>query len=121
MNKKGFTLVELLAVIVVILTLSLLVTPKVINIINENRTKGYKEIERRLEEAAAKYITQEYVGTNSVTITKDELIQKGYIEEIYDLKDKTECEASVIVSDLSGVTQFYVTLNCPNYNIGGGG
>lgn len=116
-NKRGFTLVELLAAIVVILILSLLATPKVQDIINGNRNKSYKEIERRLEEAASKYIVEEYISYNSntVTITKDELIAKKYIDDVYDLKDKTECDAYVVVSNLSGMADFDAVLDCSNY------
>ena len=117
MNKKGFTLVELIATIAIILLLGLIVTPKVMNVINENRIKGYEEIERRLEEAAGKYIIENYTDSSLpfIKIEKNQLIEGKYIDEIYDLKDKSVCDAYVIVSDLNNVASFKPILNCSNY------
>lgn len=117
MNKKGYTLVELLATITIILLLALIAVPIVMDLVNDNRIRGYKEIERRLEEAAGKYIVEKYVSSESETIqiTKDELIDAKYIDEVYDLKDNSECEAYVNVSNLSGIAEFQVVLTCSNY------
>ena len=116
MKKNAFTLIELIVVIAILLMLTLLVTPKINKIIEENRTKSYKEIEQRLEEAAGKYIIENYVGSNNVTITKQQLIDGKYIGEIYDLKDNTVCDASVAVSNLQGIANFSVSLTCSNYH-----
>lgn len=120
MNKKGFTLVELIATIAIILLLGLIATPKVMDIINENRVKGYKEIERRLEEAAGKYIIENYVDSSLpfIKIEKNQLIEGKYIDEIYDLKDKSVCDAYVMVSDLNKTADFNVMLQCANYTSG---
>ena len=118
MNKKGFTLVELIATIAIILLLGLIVTPKVMNIINENRIKGYKEIERRLEEAAGKYIIENYTDSSApyIRIEKNQLLEGKYIDEIYDLKDKSVCDAYVNVSNMSYVASFKAILDCSNYD-----
>lgn len=115
--KKGFTLVEILAVIVIIGLLGLLITPKIKSIISSNREKSYKEIERRLEEAAGKYITENYIDSsvNEITITKDDLINNNYIDEIYDLKDGSVCSASVFVTNLDKIASFKANLDCSNY------
>ena len=117
-NKNGFTLVELIAVIAIMVFIGLIAIPRVLDIINNNRNKGYLEIERRLEEAAAKYIVDEYIDTSttSIVITKEELIDKGYIKEVYDLKDNSICDATVEVSNLDSLAKFKVTLNCSSYN-----
>ena len=74
-------------------------------------------IERRLEEATAKYVVEEYISSDvdTIRITKDELIDNKYIDEIYDLKDNTECDAYVIVSSLSTLAKFDAVLTCSNY------
>lgn len=117
MNKKGFTLVELIATIAIILLLGLIVTPKIMNVINENRIKGYKEIERRLEEAAGKYIIENYTDSSLpfIKIEKNQLIEGKYIDEIYDLKDKSVCDAYVMVSNLNKTADFNVNLRCSSY------
>ena len=47
MKKNGFTLIELLVVIGILAGLMLIIIPKFSNILNTNRDKGYKEIEKR--------------------------------------------------------------------------
>ncbi len=43
MNKKGFTLVELLAVIVILAIVALVTTPAILNVINNSRLEGAKD------------------------------------------------------------------------------
>ena len=52
LNKKGFTLVELLAVIVVIALVLGLVTYSVINVYNSAKTNSYAVNEKSILEAA---------------------------------------------------------------------
>ena len=117
MKKNGFTLIELIAVVSLIIVLSLLITPKINGIIKENRKKSYKEMERRLEEAANKYIIQNYIdpASESITITKEQLINSNLIGEVYDLKDKSVCDASVLVTGLNSTPVYKANLNCANY------
>ena len=116
-NNKGFTLVELIAVVAILLVLGFMVTPKVIDIIDENRIKAYKEIEKRLEEAAAKYLAENYVDsrTETVRITKDQLIEGKYIGEIYDLKDKTVCDGYVNVDFITTIPEYKSFITCSSY------
>lgn len=118
MNKNGFTLVELMITVAIILIVTLLITPRINKIVADNRNKGYKEIEKRLEEAAAKYIHEEYISSDAtnITITKQNLIDAKYIDEIYDLKDNSVCSATVDVNNINSNPTFHVNLNCSNYN-----
>ncbi len=118
MNKNnGFTLVELLAVIVILAVLGILTVPKINNTINDNRNKSYKEIEQRLEEAAERYILNNYIDSNinTITITKQQLIDAALIDEVYDLKDKTVCDASIVVSNINTNIEYKAILDCSNY------
>lgn len=117
MKKNAFTLVELLAVIVILAVVGIITIPKVVNTINNNRNKSYKEIENRLIEASGKYIIDKYIDSSldTITITKQELIDASLIDEIYDLKDKTICDATVVVSNLNSNIEYKVLLNCSNY------
>ena len=116
-NNRGFTLVELIAVVAILLVLGFMVTPKVLDIIDENRIKAYQEIEKRLEEAAAKYLVENYVSSNTeiVTITKEQLIEGKYIEEIYDLKDNSICDGYVYAYNLNSIAEFDIILTCSSY------
>ena len=69
--KKGFTLVELLAVIVILVIIAMISVPIVINIINDSKTKTEEQsIEiygRIIENAVANYFTK-YPEKNKVTL-----------------------------------------------------
>lgn len=57
MNRKGFTLVELLAVIVILAIIALITTVVVINIVETVKIRKYKVEEKSLEKAAELYYT----------------------------------------------------------------
>ena len=117
-NKNGFTLVELLVVISIILILGLIVTPKIIKTIENNKLKIYKEQEKRLEEAGLKYIQNKYISENEseIKITKQELINSNYIEEIYDINDKTKiCNAYVIINNINTIPVAKCYISCDKY------
>lgn len=117
-NKNGFTLVELLVVISIILILGFIVTPKIIKTIENNKLKIYKEQEKRLEEAGLKYIQNKYISENEseIKITKQELINSNYIEEIYDINDKKKiCNAYVIINNINTIPVAKGYISCDKY------
>ena len=74
MKKNGFTLIELLVVIGILAGLMLIIIPKFSNILNTNRDKGYKEIEKRLEEK--KYFVK--IDDSVAEIIANSEIDKNY-------------------------------------------
>lgn len=88
MNKKGFTLVELLAVIVVLGLISLLTVPTVGKIIRDNREKtanvnidtilnaAYDFVQRN-----PSYLPNNIDGTTGTKILLNDLITAGLIKE----------------------------------------
>ena len=59
--KKGFTLVELLAVIVVLGVIALIAVPQILNVVEDSRKGAFKDSASGLIEAAELYYTQ-YAG-----------------------------------------------------------
>lgn len=55
MMKKGFTLVELLAVIVIIAIIAVITSPIVINVVNNTKVKGFEDSAISLLKAAQNY------------------------------------------------------------------
>ena len=63
MNQKGFTLVELLAVIVIISLLMMITYPSIVKIINDNNEEIYRGYEKAMVEYAkiSPYRTQDKI------------------------------------------------------------
>lgn len=84
MNQKGFTLIEILAVIVVIGLILVIAIPKALEIIQESKQRAYDVQEELIMEAAKKYVNRnsydlEWNG-NIAIITLAELIADGLIK-----------------------------------------
>lgn len=111
MNKKGFTLTELLAVIVLIGIVSLLVTPNLIKLFKDNTSNTMKVQESEINDAALLYLEdfcKNPLGTNrcpstiyrnsdytfSGKISLDTIVLNGYIDTIK-LKSTT-CTGCVV-------------------------
>lgn len=72
MNKKGFTLVEILAVIVILSLLLILTIPSIRNALTSGKNK-ISEINKKQIEDAAKIIVDEVIYCNMTEITKTAL------------------------------------------------
>ena len=72
MNKKGFTLVEILAVLVILSLLLILTIPSIKNALT-NRKNKINEINKKQIEDAAKIIVDEVIYCNMTEIAKDAL------------------------------------------------
>ena len=83
MKKNGFTLVEVLVVIVIIAVLSTIISPIVINLLSKNRQEMYENQVRTLEEASKRW-SVDHAGElssdeSSYCLSLDELSNEGYI------------------------------------------
>lgn len=93
-KRNGFTLVELMAVIIIISLIALLTFPNIINQINKTKKSNNKMIEDVVIEQAKKYIhdnDSEYTEDDEYCIPLTKLIDNDYIKEdltsINDIKD----------------------------------
>ena len=74
MNKKGFTLVELLAVIVILAIIALIATPIVLNVINQAQEGAdARSVEAYAKAMETKYYSEKVLGNDvelsTITIT----------------------------------------------------
>lgn len=117
MNKKGFTLIELFAVIIILGLLAIIVVPNVIDIVNENSDKVYeRQIENIIKSAktwgADNLGKLPNVNNESIRVTLGELQQGGYAKN--DLKNpKTEelfdeNNTYVIIKNINGNLDYQV-------------
>ena len=112
MKRKGFTLVELLAVIVILAIIALITTVVVINIIETVKIRKYKVEEKSLEKAAELYYTNSQIFLFQDEISLNTLVEKGFINSVKDTGNGSTCEGKVI-KDNNG--ELKGCLKCSNY------
>lgn len=133
-NNKGFTLVELLGVIVILSILITIAGIAISKYIKNSQNKTYLSFEKNLKSAANNYMIDciesneedctipEYGG--SIALTYNELVNKGYSKIIKDPQSNGYCDESYVVvrnQNLSGVKLDYeVCLLCDKYKTNGG-
>ena len=81
-KKKGFTLIEILVVIVIIAVLATIISPVIIKLLNENRQKMYNNQIRTLEEAAKRWSVANYdklKENETYCLSLNSLALEGYI------------------------------------------
>ena len=69
--KKGFTLVELLAVIAIIAIIATITTPLILNVISTSKEKSFKDSAYSLVFAATNYQAEAQKNNSDVVLTID--------------------------------------------------
>lgn len=139
MKKRGFTLLELLAVIVIIAVVALITIPMILNVIEEARKNSYKEsamgyvdaIEKKIVKEQLKNTNTDYTGEYSInkeTITKknenaalipilDTISLKLKIKGTLPDKGNVEIDKKGVASGKFYYGDYLVTLNGEKYNV----
>ena len=119
-NRKGFTLVELIGVIVILGIVLGLVSIAFVSINNHIKTTYYKEIETVLLQTAGEYYTYnqgeapKVFGSNA-EVSIETLVNGKYVEEVKD-RNGNDCTGSVVAYKNSyDRTNYYVCLKCSDY------
>lgn len=123
--KKGFTLIEMLAVIVILAIISLIIFPEVNKIIKNSKQKSYDTQINNLINATKKMTAKdssllpEEVSGSKKCVTLSELKLAGEIDTdvIEDPRNTSNKLTGVIVIEYSGEYQQYVysyNETCPN-------
>lgn len=131
-NKKGFTLVELLATIIIMGLITVMVTPSIIKLQDNNKTKQFQMYAKSLVEAAKVYVQKEGeditpLGVDAwqgcIEISYQELANSDLVKS-YDDKDY-DCSGSKIrytKTKSSGKYTYHLVCNSKvskkkNYNL----
>ncbi len=95
-NNKGFTLVEILAVVVILGILTGVAVPAVSHFINKSRQKSYEMMKESLKEAAFNYVMNEGVDLSEfdegyfIWFDSDVLVDEKYLETLIDPANKNK-------------------------------
>ena len=119
MNKKGFSLVELLAVIVILAIIGGIAAVSYTSLIDRTETKSYKNYEQSMKSSATMYIIDNGYKNR---IMLNELIDSNKIDKFNNPKSEDSCLSSYVLVtknsddiDLS----YKVCLICPEYTSDG--
>lgn len=122
-NRKGFTLVELLAVLVVLAVISMIAFPIVNDIIDSSESEAYEQQIKTFEKAAKNWIIDN--GSLLVEIENDEMVNiscyvtvdrlkfEGYLEDVenIDPTDDSSMDLYVVGVEYDEYTnQYYNTV-----------
>lgn len=115
MKKDGFTLVELMAIIIVLGIIAIITVPVVNNTINKSRKKAYEVQVSVIIESAHKWgvknVDRLPVGNEKINVKLSELINGNYIENIKNNKiinpiDRTEMNGCVVIEYVTEYNQY---------------
>lgn len=92
--KKGFTLVELLAVIVILGIIAVITIPRIQDVLQESQDDSYNLLSEKLVDKAKDYVNdnrldEQVTATAPVDVYIYQLVDSGYIEN-KDLEDPRE-------------------------------
>ena len=116
MKKKGFTLIELISVIVILSIIIMLIIPTIINNISDKKEDAYQKNIDIILSAARGYVIDYDIETPA-SISLDELCGTYFECPIINPKDNEELEGYVVVDDernyyfANGVITLEVDLN----------
>ena len=127
-NKKGFTLIEILAVIIIIGIIAIIAVPSISRYLNSSKDTVYTSYEHSMEDAAKNRIVDCLSGNGDCELPEsdeeqriylDLLIEEGYLDNMKDPETKNFCEQLVSYVAISGESatnyKYKACLYCGDY------
>lgn len=88
MNKKGFTLIELIITIGLMLMVGIVISTNMLGLFSHQEENDYEDFVKKIEESACVYVETVMSSSertsckqNSCIISIDKLINSGYVDE----------------------------------------
>lgn len=119
-DRKGFSLIELLAILIIIGLILLFAIPAVSRLLTNNNEKEYNNYLEIIEAGAYVYADSRkddlggYKDTGCIEVTLEEIINKNYIKKYEDTK--IECTGKVRLNNVKGNLKATINLTCTNRN-----
>ena len=135
-NEKGFTLIEVITVVIILGVLTTVSTVSVYKYVKKSRKADYDNMEKTMYSAARNYILDKGMefeignsGTEGLELTAEELMKSDYVEELKDPKNKSRnCSGFVKVripadenvgstGDIEALDsyEYLISIACTNY------
>lgn len=121
MDRKAFTLVEMLAVILLLGVVLGLIIPNILNVIQENAEKVFKIKEKQIAKEASDYVLLNNIvlpteAGSTYLIGFDTLIEAKAITEVYESNEEDLCSGYVHVVKKEGSGYDYTScIFCNKY------
>ena len=116
MKKNGFTLVELLSVLVIVSIISTIAVISIKKLRGDFNNNYYSTISKNISLAAKDYSTdyRSKITKDGIKIDITTFVQKGYIKDVKDL-NKKDCTGYAIIKRKGIGYDTKVCLICDNY------
>lgn len=126
MNKKGFTLIEIISVITIMGILMGIAIAGTSRYLDKTRNQAYEALEETLHSAAENYIIDRgvLVPATGMSLTSEQLVETGFIKSLDDPAASSaaeQCTGYVIVTRVDNTGSkldeytYEVHLQCINY------
>ena len=110
MKKKGFTLVELLAVIAILAILVIIALPNVMSMFNQAKENSFTtEIKEIYKQAQQQWISDSMLTTDDMTYYRTNGVSSGTNGKKIDLTGRTELDYYIVINKAGKVEEYYAT------------
>jgi len=110
MKKKGFTLVELLAVIAILAILVIIALPNVMGMFNQAKQNSFStEIKEIYKQAQQQWISDSMLSTDKITYYRVGGVKGATTGNGIDLTGRTQLDYSITIEKSGAVSSYFAT------------
>lgn len=120
MKEKGFTLVELLAVIVILAVVALIAVPIILNAISDARRNAAKESLNGYIDAIEKRLVEQEMEEEIIEIAQDGCYKVETINKEVEIKGNTPAEGEVCIENGKILSAIHIKIDGYELNYSGG-